>query len=107
MRARWFWMLMSLAALGTSTAAQAAALVIPNAQPLPARAEPSAETAWTGRLPIVPPQARPVGDVIAARLGIAGGHAELFRIRVEEAPSDKTVLDGVVDGRGFKLKLTW
>lgn len=50
---------------------------------------------------------RPVGEVIAIRLGIAQGRAELFRFRVENAPSDKTMLDGVVDGGGLKLKLTW
>ena len=50
---------------------------------------------------------KPVGELIAARLGLANGRAELFRFRVENAPSDKTMLDGVFDGGGIKLKLTW
>ncbi len=35
------------------------------------------------------------------------GGAELFSYHLENAPSDKTMLDGVIDGGGVKLKMTW
>lgn len=50
---------------------------------------------------------RPVADIISARLGIGEGKVQLFRYRLENAPSNATVLDGVVDGGGIKLKLNW
>ena len=50
---------------------------------------------------------RPVADIISTKLGIGEGRVEFFRYRLENAPSNATVLDGVVDGGGIKLKLTW
>jgi hypothetical protein len=50
---------------------------------------------------------RPIGEVIAGRLGVAHGSAELFQFRLEDAPSQATMLKGFVDGGGIKLKLTW
>lgn len=50
---------------------------------------------------------RPIGDVLATRLGVAQGSAELFHFRLENAPSQSTMLKGLVDGGGIKLKLSW
>jgi hypothetical protein len=50
---------------------------------------------------------RPIGDVLAARLGVAEGSAQLFQFRLENAPSRSTMLKGFVDGGGIKLKLSW
>ena len=50
---------------------------------------------------------RPIADIISTRLGIGEGKVEFFRYRLENAPSNATVLDGVVDGGGIKLKITW
>jgi hypothetical protein len=50
---------------------------------------------------------RPLAEIILTRLGIAEGKVVLFRYRLEDAPSQATVLNGVVDGGGFKLKLSW
>jgi hypothetical protein len=49
----------------------------------------------------------PLADVIATKLGISEGKVELFRYRLENAPSKATVLYGVMDGGGVRLKLSW
>jgi hypothetical protein len=49
----------------------------------------------------------PVVDMISARLGVSEGSLELFRYRLEDAPSKATVLYGVVDGGGLRLKVCW
>jgi hypothetical protein len=49
----------------------------------------------------------PIANLIAAQLGLVEGHAELFRYRVENAPSAKTVLDGTIAGGGIRLRLSW
>jgi len=51
--------------------------------------------------------AYPLADVISARLGISEGKVELFRYRLENAPSKATVLYGIVDGGGIRLELSW
>ncbi len=48
-----------------------------------------------------------IADLIAAKLGVARGSAELFRYRLENAPSSSTILRGQIDGGGVRLKLTW
>jgi hypothetical protein len=48
-----------------------------------------------------------IGDIIATRLGIAKGSAELFSYRLENAPSSATILRGQIDGGGIRLKLNW
>jgi hypothetical protein len=48
-----------------------------------------------------------IADLIAAKLGVARGSAELFRYRLENAPSSSTILKGQIDGGGIRLKLTW
>lgn len=50
---------------------------------------------------------RPIADVISTKLGIAEGRVEVFRYDLENAPSKFTVLTGIVDGGGVKLKLSW
>jgi hypothetical protein len=50
---------------------------------------------------------RPVAELIAAKLGMVQGKAELFRYQLERAPSSATMLNGVIDGVGIKLKMTW
>lgn len=74
----------------------------------------SAYSARTTEQPWMPQQQpsprlaeRPIADVVSTKLGIAEGRVELFRYRLENAPSNATVLDGVVDGAGIKLKLNW
>ncbi|MEI9996293.1 MAG: hypothetical protein WDM91_16975 [Rhizomicrobium sp.] len=62
---------------------------------------------WVNRQNNLAPTERPIGEIIATRLGLVNGSAELFRFRVEGAPSNKTMLDGMVDGGGIKLKLSW
>ena len=62
---------------------------------------------WIGQRAVPVMREQPVGELIATRLGLVEGSAELFRYRVENAPSDATMFDGVVDGGGIKLKLTW
>jgi hypothetical protein len=41
------------------------------------------------------------------KLGIAQGSAQLFRFRLENAPSNSTELRGQIDGAGIKIKLNW
>jgi len=50
---------------------------------------------------------RPLADVVSTKLGIAKGRVELFRYRLENAPSNATVVDGVVNGAGIRLRLSW
>ena len=49
----------------------------------------------------------PVADIIATRLGLTDGTVELFRYRTDNGTADGRNFDGVVDGGGLKLKLTW
>ncbi len=89
--------------------AAAAELVMPEAKPIYTNAYDRPEIAqpWASRQPDLRLTERPVGELIAVKLGLANGRAELFSYHLENAPSDKTMLDGVVDGGGVKLKLTW
>ncbi|MEJ0027967.1 MAG: hypothetical protein WDN01_18225 [Rhizomicrobium sp.] len=89
--------------------AMAARLVIPEDKPVfyNAYASPEIAQPWASRQPDTRLTERPIGELIAVKLGLADGHAELFRYHVDNAPSDKTMLDGVIDGGGVKLKLTW
>jgi len=96
------------AALAASGPAGAQMLVIPDNRP-PASAFNSQpiERPWQSQVPQQTVAERPIGEVIATKLGLVRGSAELFRYQVESAPSSRTMLDGVVDGGGIKLKLTW
>ncbi|HEY0300702.1 MAG TPA: hypothetical protein VGC36_05190 [Rhizomicrobium sp.] len=87
----------------------AASLRIPDEPPphAAAYASPAIAEPWVGQraLPVI--REKPIGELIATRLGLVEGSAELFRYRVENAPSESTVLNGVIDGGGIRLKLTW
>lgn len=102
-----FVLLALLAASGAGGPACAASLVLPTSQPVQNDASQPAGQFWAAQRPAPQLIDRPVGELIATRLGLAEGSAELFRYRLENAPSNATVLDGVVDGGGIKLKLTW
>lgn len=65
------------------------------------------ERPWTWQRPSSNLVERPVADLLSAKLGLGEGKVELFRYRLEDAPSNATILDGVVDGAGIKLKLKW
>jgi hypothetical protein len=65
------------------------------------------EQPWASPRPSSQLVERPLADIISTKLGIAKGSVELFSYRLQNAPSNATVLDGVVGGAGIKLKLTW
>ncbi len=98
-----------LAAIAANGSAAAAGFVIGDPQPARDDAYASSQIAqpWVGQQPTPRLVEKPMGELIAARLGLVDGHAELFRFRMENAPSEKTMLNGVVDGGGIRLKLTW
>jgi hypothetical protein len=89
--------------------ASAARLVIPDSNPEPysAYATQAIEQPWHSQQPETQLHEQPIGELLAARLGLAEGSAELFRYNLENAPSTRTQLDGVIDGGGIRLKLTW
>lgn len=49
----------------------------------------------------------PSTDVLSSELGVDEGKVELFHYGLEHAPSKGTVLSGVVDGGGIRLKVSW
>ena len=65
------------------------------------------EQPWPSERPHQHLVERPFAELLATKLGIAQGKVELFRFQIENAPSRGTMLNGVVDGVGVKLKLTW
>jgi hypothetical protein len=65
------------------------------------------EQPWAPQRPEPQLVEHPIGDIIAMKLGIAQGRAQLFRFRLENAPSSATELRGQIDGAGIKLKLNW
>jgi hypothetical protein len=107
MRIRFTTLLLVLMPLaGPAAAAQ---LVLPETKPIFSNAynRPEIAQPWASRLPDLQLRERPVGELIGIKLGFAHGRAELFRYDLENAPSDKTTLNGVLDGGGVKLKLDW
>lgn len=62
---------------------------------------------WSPQRPDTQLVERPIGDIIAMKLGIVRGSAQLFRFHLENAPSSSTELRGQIDGGGIKLKLAW
>jgi hypothetical protein len=97
------------AALAAGGSASAARLVIPDSNPEPysAYSMQAIEQPWRTQQPETQLHEQPIGELLAARLGLAEGSAELFRYNLENAPSTRTQLDGVIDGGGIRLKLTW
>lgn len=65
------------------------------------------ERPWAPQRPEPQLVEHPIGDILAMKLGIAHGSAQLFRFRLENAPSSATELRGQIDGAGIKLKLNW
>ena len=65
------------------------------------------EQPWAAQRPEAQLTELHIADLIAARLGVARGSAELFRYRLENAPSSSTILKGQIDGGGIRLKLSW
>ena len=103
------YVLSAVAVLTVAGTASAAQFVIPEEKPASYSAYESRNIAqpWVGEQPNLRLTERPIGELIAVKLGLANGRAELFSYRLENAPSNSTKLDGVVDGGGVKLKLTW
>jgi len=101
--------LLSLTAVAVAGSAQAEGLVMPDFKPSQVDAYHTArvEQPWQGEQAVTCVAEQPIGEIIKQRLGLVNGSAELFRYQVQGAPSDKTMLDGVIDGGGVKLKLTW
>jgi hypothetical protein len=109
MRATTLFLLSLTAVAAAAGGAQAGPLVMPEFRPSQVDAYNAArvEQPWQGEQPVARVAEQPIGEIIKRRLGIVDGSAELFRYQVQGAPSAKTVLDGVIDGGGVKLKLTW
>jgi len=97
------------AAVAAASPACAARLNIPenNSVAWSAYSSKQIEQPWATQRPDVQLTELRIGDIIAARLGVARGSAELFRYRLENAPSSATIVRGQIDGGGIKLKLTW
>jgi len=62
---------------------------------------------WALRATNPRPLEYPSTDVLSSELGIDEGKVELFHYGLENAPSKATVLSGVVDGDGIRLKVSW
>ncbi len=109
MRAPYFIVVLSGFGFLAVSQAGAASLYIPDAKSAAysAYSARAIEQPWATQRPEVQLREQPIADILATRLGIARGSAELFRYRLENAPSNATVLRGQVDGGGIKLKLTW
>ena len=97
------------AVIALATPALADRLIIPDANPEPysAYASQAIERPWDHQIPETQLHEQPIGELLATKLGFGEGSAELFRYRLENAPSTRTQLDGVVDGGGIRLKLSW
>lgn len=98
-----------LIGLAFAAPACAAGLVMPGATPETYQAYETQAVSqpWSSQQPNARLVERPIGEIIATRLGIAKGSAELFRYHLENAPSARTQIYGLVDGGGIKLKLSW
>ena len=103
-----FWVLLGTSLVG-ATPACAGGLTILDIKPVSYHdilVQPI-EQPWGSPQPSLQLVERPLADIISTKLGITKGSAELFTYRFQAAPSNATVLDGVVGGAGVKLKLTW
>jgi len=84
----------------------AARLILPDAGS-PAYSTSPPDQWWQPQRPETQLVERPIAEVIAARLGLVRGSAELFRYHLVNAPTNNAMLRGQIDGAGIKLKLTW
>lgn len=96
-------------AIAAASPASAARLNIPddNSVAWSAYSSKQIEQPWATQRPEPQLSELHIADLVAAKLGIARGSAELFRYRLENAPSSSTILKGQIDGGGIRLKLTW
>jgi hypothetical protein len=96
-------------ALAAASPACAARLNIPddNSVAWSAYSSNAIERPWATQRPEAQLTELHIADLIATKLGVAKGSAELFSYRLENAPSNATILRGQIDGGGVKLKLTW
>ncbi len=85
----------------------AARLILPDAFSPAYSTSPPADPLWQPQRPETQLVERPIAEVIAARLGLVRGSAELFRYHLVNAPTNNAMLRGQIDGAGIKLKLTW
>lgn len=95
------------AALTAASPACAARLVLPGASSPSYATAPPADQVWQPQRPETQLVERPIADLIAARVGLVKGSAELFRYHLVNAPTNSAMLRGQIDGGGIKLKLTW
>jgi hypothetical protein len=109
MRTRFYVRLLFSTALLAAAPARAAGIYIPNdfQAAYSAYSSQPIEQPWAPHRPEAQLVEHPIGDIIAMKLGIAQGSAQLFRFRLENAPSNTTELRGQIDGAGIKLKLNW
>lgn len=94
-------------ALTAATPACAARLILPDNNNPAYATLPPADHVWQPQRPETQLVERPIADLIAARLGLVKGSAELFRYHLVNAPTNNAMLRGQIDGAGIKLKLTW
>jgi hypothetical protein len=101
----------AVAVLGTAliaaTPACAFRLILPDDGSPAFATAPPADQVWQPQRPETQLVERPIADLIAARLGLVKGSAELFRYHLVNAPTNNAMLRGQIDGAGIKLKLTW
>ncbi len=101
----------AVAVLGTAliaaTPACALRLILPDDGSSAYATTPPADHVWQPQRPETQLVERPIADLIAARLGLVKGSAELFRYHLVNAPTNNAMLRGQIDGAGIKLKLTW
>ena len=94
-------------ALAAATPACAARLILPDNGNPAHLTTPPADQVWQPQRPETQLVEQPIADLIAARLGLVKGSAELFRYHLVNAPTNNAMLRGQIDGAGIKLKLTW
>jgi hypothetical protein len=97
------------AVVAVATPAFADGLVIPAPNPTPyaAYASQAIERPWDNQQPQAQLHEQPIGQLIATKLGFGEGSAELFRYHMENSSSEHAQLDGLIDGGGIRLKLSW
>lgn len=101
--------LLLTSAIVAASAASAAPLILPddNQAFYSAYVSQPIERPWETHFPEPRLVERPIAEVMATKLGMAEGSAQLFRFRLENAPSNATVLKGQIVGGGIRLKLSW
>lgn len=109
MRTPLYFAILLVTAAAAASPACAARLTIPddNRVAWSAYSSSQIEQPWSTQRPEAQLTEMHIADLIAAKLGVATGSAELFRYRLENAPSSSTVIRGQIDGGGVRLKLTW